>query len=161
VSAALVIRDARPGDEEAILTLLREFAEFEKLTHIFRLTREIVLHDFIGAERRVQCEVAESDGATMGVMTWFRTYSTFAAAPGVYLEDIFVRPSHRGKGIGTAMLKHLARRARTEGATRINWSVLDWNHVALDFYASIDARPVEGWLSYDLSGDALQRLASA
>ena len=158
MSNALTIRAARVGDQDAILALLREFAEFERLTQNFRLTHEIILRDFIGADRRVQCDVADWDGATAGVMVWFCTYSTFQAARVLFLEDLFVRPQFRTRGIGTAFLERLAHHAAAEGAARIEWSVLDWNKVAIDFYKSLNAQQVPGWQTYRLAGDALQRL---
>ena len=161
MSDALVIRDARPGDEDAILALLKDFAEFEKLTHTFRLTREVISRDFMGATRRVHCGVAELGGAIVGVMTWYRTSSTFQATQALFLEDLFVMPQFRGKGVAKALLKQLAHHAAKEGVTRIEWSVLDWNKVAIDFYAGVGARKISGWESYRLSGDALERLAKA
>jgi len=161
VSDALLIRDARAGDEAAILSLLWQFAEFEKLTHKFRLTAETVSRDLIGYERRVQCEVAEWDGALVGVMIWYRTYGTFQARCGLYLEDLFVLPEFRGRGIGTAFLRRLAQHARREGANRIDWCVLDWNSPAMEFYEGLGARPVSDWRFYSLSGDAFDRLADA
>ena len=161
MSADIVIRDARPGDEDAIVALLRDFAEFEHLTHTFRLTPEIVRKDFIGADRRVECEVAEMNGETIAVMIWYRSYSTFQAASGIFLEDIFVHPEFRGRGVGTTMLRHLAHRASQAGVTKIEWSVLDWNEVAIDFYVSLRAQPVSGWQTYRLAGEALQQLADA
>jgi len=161
MSDALVIRDARPGDEDAIVALLREFAEFEKLTHKFRLTREIIARDFIGARRRVQCDVAEWDGGVAGVMIWYRIYGTFEACPALFLEDLFVRPAFRRRGIGKGLLRQLVRCAREEGANRIDWSVLDWNTPAMDFYDEIGAHAVPEWRVYRLGADAFHRLADA
>ena len=159
MSGALAIRDARPGDEDAIHALLREFAEFEKLTHKFRLTREIIARDFIGDRRRVQCDVAEWDGAVAGVMIWYRTYGTFEASPALFLEDLFVRPAFRRRGIGKGLLRQLVRYAREEGANRIDWSVLDWNTPAMDFYDEIGAHAVPEWRVYRLGADSFHRLA--
>ena len=159
MSTALAIRDARPGDEDAIVSCLREFAEFEKLTHIFRLTPEIVSRDFMGERRRVQCDVARWDGAFAGLMIWFRTYATFSAVPVIFLEDIFVKPAFRRLGIGTAFLAHLARRARAEGAAHIDWVVLDWNSDAIEFYARLGAPATTDWRVCRLTGEALDRLA--
>ena len=158
---ALVIRDARPGDEDVILAFLRDFAEFEKLTHTFRLTREIIARDFMGAQRRVQCDVAEWEGRPAGLTIWFRNYSTFQAAPIFLLEDIYVALEFRRRGIGTALLKHLARRAVDENAARIDWVVLGWNATAIDFYTRIGARLADDWRVCHMSGDALAALAKA
>jgi len=161
VSDALVIRDARLGDADAILALLFEFAQFERLTEKFRLTREHIARDFIGRERRVQCDVAEWDGAIAGVMIWYRSYATFAASPGFYLEDLFVRPEFRRRGIGKALLERLARYAAEEGADRIDWCVLHWNRAAVEFYENLGARQISDWQIYRLSADVLARLAKA
>jgi GNAT superfamily N-acetyltransferase len=159
VSEALVIRDARTGDEAAIHSLLWEFAEFEKLTHRFQITREIISRDFIGEKRRVQCDVAEWDGAIAGMMIWYRIYGTFEGVPGLFLEDVFVRPAFRRRGIGKAFLRQLVRYAIEENANRIDWCVLDWNTPAMDFYDGIGARAVSEWRVYRLCSDAFHRLA--
>ena len=161
MSDALVIRDARRGDEVAIHALLWEFAEFENLTHRFQITREVIARDFIGEKRRVQCDVAEWDGAIVGVMIWFRTYGTFSACPALFLEDLYVRPEFRRRGIAKALLRQLVHYARGENANRIGWFVLDWNTHAMDFYDRIGARLVPDWRIYSLGADAFDRLADA
>jgi len=157
----LDIRDARSGDEDAIVSLLREFAEFERLTHIFQLTPEIIRRDFIGERRRVQCAVAEVDGAIVGLMTWFPSYRTFAAKPGIFLEDLYIKPEFRRRGIARAMLQHLAQRALKEGSDHIDWSVLDWNRSAVEFYEGLGAQHAPEWQIYGLSADAFAELAKA
>jgi GNAT superfamily N-acetyltransferase len=157
----LVIRGARAGDEDALVTMLRAFAAFEKLTYTFRLTPEIIRRDFLGEHRRVHCAVAEVDGTLAGAMIWFDAYGTFSAAPVIFLEDIFVRPEFRRRGIATALLKHLAQRAVAEGAARIHWLVLDWNAPAIQFYESIGAPAAKEWRVCDLNGEALIALANA
>jgi GNAT superfamily N-acetyltransferase len=161
VSGALVIRDARKGDEDSIYALLWEFAEFERLTHRFQLTRDVVSRDFIGEKRRVQCDVAEWDGTLVAVMIWYRMYGTFSASPALFLEDLYVRPEFRRRGIAKALLKQLVRYAGEEGANRIGWFVLDWNTPAMDFYDRIGARPVPEWRIYSWDADAFRRLADA
>jgi GNAT superfamily N-acetyltransferase len=141
----LVIRDARSGDEDSILQFLRDFAVFEKLTHTFRLTREIIARDFFGKDRRVQCDIAESEGKPAGLSIWFRQYSTFQAAPVFYLEDIYVAPAFRRRGVATALLKHLAQQARDENAVRVDWIVLGWNASAIAFYERMGARLADDW----------------
>jgi GNAT superfamily N-acetyltransferase len=143
--SAICIRDAREGDEDAILKFLRDFAAFEKLTHTFRLTREIIARDFLGPDRRVQCDLAEWNGAPAGLMIWFRQYSTFQAAPVFYLEDIYVAPDYRRRGVATALLQHLSARAREENAVRLDWIVLEWNAPAIAFYERMGARLAEDW----------------
>ena len=159
MSDALVIRDARPGDEAAIHALLWEFAEFEKLTHKFHLTPEVISRDLIGERRRVQCDVAEWDGALIGVMVWYRMYGTFSASSALFLEDLYVRPAFRRRGIGNALLQQLVRYAREENANSIGWFVLDWNTPAMDFYDRIGARAETEWRIYRWSADAFDRLA--
>ena len=159
MSDALIIRDALPGDEDVLLAMFRAFAEFEKLPHC--LTREIIGREFMGEFRRVQCDVAEVGGTPAGVMTWLRTYATFQAAPVIFLEDIFVQPAFRRRGIGRALLKHLAQQAVAEGAVRVHWIVLDWNSSAIEFYESIGAPVAQEWRLCGLTGDALKALANA
>jgi len=161
VSGALVIRDARSGDEAAIHALLVEFAEFEKLTDKFHLTQEAIYRDLMGERRRVQCDVAEWDGALVAVMIWYRMYGTFSASPALFLEDLYVRPAFRRRGIAKALLQQLVRYADEEGANRIGWFVLDWNTQAMDFYERIGARLVPEWRVYSWDADAFQRLADA
>ena len=161
MSRGLAIRDARPGDETAIHALLWEFAEFEKLTHRFQLTPEIIARDFWGENRRVQCDVAEWDGTLVAVMIWYRMYGTFSARPGLFLEDLYVRPEFRRRGIAKALLRQLVHYARGEDAHRIGWFVLDWNTHAMDFYDRIGAKLVPDWRIYSLDADAFDRLADA
>jgi len=161
VSDAFVIRDARAGDEDAIFALLKEFAEFEKLMHKFRITRDIIARDLMGDRRRVQCDVAECEGVLAGVMIWYRIYGTFEACPALFLEDLFVRPEFRRRGIGKGLLVQLVRYAIEEGANRIDWCVLDWNTPAMDFYDEIGARAVSEWKVYRLGADAFRRLADS
>jgi ribosomal protein S18 acetylase RimI-like enzyme len=161
VNGKLAIRDARPGDEGVIHALLWEFAEFEKLTDKFRLTTEAISRDFMGEKRRVQCDVAEWDGALVAVMIWYRMYGTFSAQPGLFLEDLYVRPEFRRRGIAKALLRQLVHYARREEANRIGWFVLDWNTSAMDFYDRIGARAVPEWRIYSLDAYAFDRLADA
>ena len=161
MTKALAIRDARTGDEETILEFLRAFAEFEKLAHTFHLTKEIVARDFLGPRARVYCDLAEWEGKAAAIAIWFRTYGTFAAAPIVHLEDIYVAPEFRRRGIATALIKHLARRASDENALRLEWTVLNWNTGAIDFYSRIGARLESEWRIGRLSGDPLADMAKS
>jgi GNAT superfamily N-acetyltransferase len=157
--SGLVIRTARTGDEDLVLKLLYELADYEKLTDKFRLTREIIARDFFGEAPACFCEIASAGAEPVGVMTWYRTYASFSASRGVFLEDLFVRLAHRGKGYGKALLGHLAKRAVVDGAAHVDWFVLDWNKPSIEFYDRLRAEPVTGWLSYRLSGQALKNLA--
>ncbi len=153
------IRAARAGEETLVLDLLRELAVYEKIEHKFHLTRELIARDFIGDDPVCGCDLLFSDGKPAGVMTWYRTYASFAASRGIFLEDIFVRPDFRGKGFGKAFFAHLAKRAAQEGAAHIQWLVLDWNAPSIAFYEGLGARHDKEWLRYNLNGDALARLA--
>jgi len=153
------IRSARSGDEDTILTLLYELAEYEKLTDKFAITREIVTRDYLSPQPLIHCELAFEDDAPIGIATWYFTYNSFAAKRGLYLEDLFVRPAARGHGHGKALLAHLATRAREHGADRVDWAVLTWNAPAIAFYESLGAQAVRDWFIYRLAGDALKELS--
>jgi GNAT superfamily N-acetyltransferase len=156
---ALAIRRAAAGDEDLSLTLLRELAVYEKIEDRFHLTREALSRDFLCAEPLCFCELAFAGDDPVGVMTWYRIYSSFSAQRGIFLEDLFVRPAFRGRGFGKTLLAWLAQTALREGAGHIDWFVLDWNKPSIDFYDGIGAEPVKGWLSYRLRGGALADLA--
>ncbi|HEY1613424.1 MAG TPA: GNAT family N-acetyltransferase [Rhizomicrobium sp.] len=153
------IRAAGPGDEATILSLLGELAAYEKLTDRFRLTPALIARDFFGPAPLCFCELGFLGDQPAGVMTWYRTYSSFAAAASFYLEDLYVRDSLRGRGLGKALLAHLAKRALREGAVHIEWAVLKWNAPSIAFYESLRAERNEGWDIYGLAGDALADLA--
>ena len=162
--SGLVIREAVPGDEVLVLELLQELAVYEKLTDKFHLTRTTIVRDFLGPERICRCDLAFEGRAPVGVMNWYRTYASFAAQRGIFLEDIYVRERYRGKGYGKAFFAHLAKRAVAEKATFIEWAVLDWNKPSIAFYESLGAiRPAakSEWLRYSLSGASLARAASS
>jgi GNAT superfamily N-acetyltransferase len=155
------IRSAIRGDEGVIVALLRELAEYEKIADRFKLTEAAVERDMMGPQSTCSCELAWFGAEPIGVMTWYPIYSSFAAARGMFLDDLYLRPAYRGRGFGKAMLAHLARRAAFEGARYIDWFVLDWNRPSIAFYENAGAKPVTGWLSYRLTGEALNRLANA
>ncbi len=154
----LSIRRARAGDEALILTLLRELAEYEKLLGVFHVTADVIARDYLGAQPLLQCDLAFDGDTPVGVMTWYWTYSSFAAKRSIYLEDLFVRPATRGKGYGKALLVHLAKTGAAVDSHRVEWSVLDWNKTSIEFYDSLGARPVSGWYVYRLEGAALKAL---
>jgi GNAT superfamily N-acetyltransferase len=155
----LMIRAASDGDEDAILALLYELAEYERLDHRFHLTREVIGRDMLCETPRLCVDLALLGEEPAGLMTWYRTYSSFAAARGLYLEDFYVRSHLRRSGIGHKLLAHLARRALEEGAVRIDWAVLPWNRPSIDFYERLHAERVDDWHVYRLTGDALASLA--
>ena len=142
-----------------MLELLTELAEYEKLMHVFHVTLETIRRDYFSASPLCHSEVLFEDGRPVGIASWFFSYATFATQRKIYLADLFVKPSERGKGLGKALLAHLARRAQEAGAAQIEWEVLDWNKPSIDFYDRLGARANSEWLIYRLSGDALDRLA--
>ena len=156
--SAFTIRSAKSGDEDIILALLYELAEYEKLQAKFKVTREIVARDYLGEHPAIHTALAYAGEKPAGVATWYFTYSTFAAARGAYLEDLFVRPEFRGKGIGKALLAHVARQAAAAGAAHVEWVVLDWNEPSIRFYESLGAERIKGWHVYRLGGGALIKL---
>jgi GNAT superfamily N-acetyltransferase len=159
--ADLTIRKARPGDEDLVFTLLHELADYERLLDRFKVTAEIIRRDYLGEPALLNCDLAFEDDAPVGVMTWYWTYTSFAAARGLYLEDLYVRPSCRGKGYGKRLLAHLAKTASAAGASRIEWSVLTWNKPSIEFYELLGARQPDDWFIYRLSDAALERLAQS
>jgi GNAT superfamily N-acetyltransferase len=157
--SGFAIRRAVAGDEELVLALLHELAVYEKIEDRFKLTREAITRDFLGPSPLCFCDLAFLGGEPIGVMTWYRVYSSFIAARGIFLEDLYVRPTRRGQGYGRDLLAHLAKQAVSESARYIEWLVLDWNKPSIDFYERLGATPLKGWLSYRLGGDALGDLA--
>ncbi len=156
---SLSIRSAQPGDEALVLSFIRALAEYEKMLDDVVATEASVREALFGPHPRVFCDIAECDGQPAGFALWFYNYSTFLARHGMYLEDLFVKPEFRGRGIGKALLVNLAARASREGCGRLEWSVLDWNAPSIAFYESLGARPVKGWTVYRLTGEALKALA--
>ncbi len=155
-----MIRTARPADVEAIVELVRDLAEYERALPEVELTAEGLRRDLFGERPRVFAHVAEADGVVAGVAIWFFSYSTWRGRHGIYLEDLYVRPEHRGAGLGKALLAALAAEAVAHDCARVEWSVLDWNTPAIDFYRAIGAVPMDEWTVYRLTGDALTSLAA-
>jgi GNAT superfamily N-acetyltransferase len=156
----LVIRKAEPRDVPRILAFVRQLAEYEKLPHEVVATEEDLLRDGFGeAPPRYFCLMAEWGGAPAGFAFYFHTYSTWLGRWGMYLEDIFVLPELRGRGIGKALLVELARIAVKEKCGRVNWQVLDWNAPAIEFYRGLGAKMLTEWETFRLTGEALERLA--
>jgi GNAT superfamily N-acetyltransferase len=155
----LVIRSAVPTDTALVVALIGELAQYEKLLDQVVATESPIAAALFRENPRVFCDIAEWDGAPAGFALWFYNFSTFRGAHGIYLEDLFVRPAFRGRGIGKGLLANLARRAVSQGCARLDWAVLDWNQPSIAFYQSLGARHVEGWLPYRLTGEALEKLA--
>src|SRR5215813_13719364 len=157
--AGLHIRAAAEPDVPLIATLIRELAEYERLLDSVCMTEERLRSALFGPHRYAEVSIAEDPtGEPLGFALFFHNFSTFLGLPGIYLEDLFVRPAHRGLGVGRTLLQHLARVAGERGCGRLEWSVLDWNEPALGFYRRLGARAIEGWTAYRLDGDALERL---
>jgi GNAT superfamily N-acetyltransferase len=155
----LEIRSAERSDSALILAFVRKLAEYERLLHAVVATEADVLRDLFGTNPRVFCDLAFWEGAPAGFALWFHNYSTFRGRHGLYLEDLFVEPSYRGRGIGKALLRHLARRCQADGLARLEWQVLDWNAPSIAFYKSLGAVAVDDWTVFRLSDDALKKLA--
>ena len=157
---AIVVRDAEPGDVPALVRLVYELAEYEKAVDECRLTPAQLHAGLFGRDAAANAFVAEADGVVVGVAIWFRTFSTWEGVPGIHLEDLFVRPAHRGAGIGGLLLAALAARCRANGYARLEWNVLDWNAPAIGFYRALGAVPNEEWTTYRLTGPPLAGLAA-
>jgi GNAT superfamily N-acetyltransferase len=142
-----------------IAELIRGLARFEKLGHEVVMTEELLAAGLFGARPYAEVVLAEDDGRPVGFALFFHNFSTFLGRPGIYLEDLFVLPEHRGKGIGRTLLAHLARLAVERGCGRMEWAVLDWNRDAIQFYERLGARPNSDWTVYRLTGEALTGLA--
>lgn len=157
---SIAIRAARPDDSALIFSLVRELAEYEKLTGEVCATEEAIAAALFAPEPRVYCDVAEWNGEAAGFTTWFLNFSTFRGRHGIFLEDIFVRPKFRKQGIGRALLKRLAARCVEQGYGLVEWAVLDWNEPAIAFYRSLGAEIRNEWRICRLSGEALQAFAA-
>jgi diamine N-acetyltransferase len=157
---SLSIRQAAPSDSALIFALVCELAAYEKLSGEVDAMEQDIAKALFATDPRVFCDIAEWDGEPAGFAFWFLNYSTFRGRHGIYLEDIFVRPPLRGKGIGRALLAGLAARCVDKGWARCEWAVLDWNAPSIAFYRSIGADILEQWKICRLSGDALARFAA-
>lgn len=154
------IRRARESDVAAVVGLVHELAEYERAPLECQLTRGQLRRALFGPQPALFGHVAEVRGAVVGCALWFLSYSTWEGSHGIYLEDLYVRPEHRGSGWGRGLLAALAAESCRRGFSRLEWSVLDWNMSAIGFYEALGARPLDGWTRFRLSGEALARLAS-
>ena len=156
-----MIRAATPADVPVIAELIRALADYEHLSHEVVLDEERLREHLFGARPYAEVVLAEHEGTVVGFALFFHNFSTFLGRPGIYLEDLFVRPEHRGAGHGKALLAHLASLAVERGCGRLEWSVLDWNEPSIAFYRSLGAVAMDEWTVYRLTGDALSTLASS
>jgi GNAT superfamily N-acetyltransferase len=154
----LNIRPAKPADVPVVAELIWQLARFEKLEDEVVLTEELLEAGLFGPRPYAEALLAEEDGEPIGFALFFHTFSTFLARPGIYLEDLFVLPEHRGRGVGRALLAHLARLAIERGCGRLEWAVLNWNKEAIRFYERLGARPNSEWTVYRVAGEALNAL---
>lgn len=157
---SIVIRNAAPGDEAAILAFISELAAYENLAHSVVATETDLRQSLFCAQPKVFALIAEINGEPCGFALYFFNYSTFLGQHGLYLEDLYVRENHRGAGLGKALLAQLAQIARENNCGRMEWWVLDWNEPAIAFYKSLDAEAMDEWTVFRLTGDALKNLAA-
>jgi GNAT superfamily N-acetyltransferase len=160
MSTALRIVFATERDVPVILKFIRELAEYEKMSDLVVATEERIREHVFGANPVAEVLLACWDEEPVGFALYLRNFSTFLGQAGIYLEDLFVEPAHRGKGIGKALLTRLAEIASERGYGRLEWAVLDWNTPSIEFYRRLGAIPLDEWTTYRLTGDALQRLAA-
>lgn len=153
------IRPATVDDVDTILGFIRALADYERLAHECVADADALRATLFGARPAAEVLISELDGAPRGFALFFTSYSTFLARPGLYLEDLFVEPDARGRGLGLALMTALARLAVERGYGRFEWSVLDWNQPAIDFYRALGARPQDGWTVQRVTGSALEALA--
>lgn len=159
MSSQCTIRSARQEDAPLILAFIRELAVYEKLEHQVVATESDLVTSLFGHSPKAFCVIAEIDGKPAGFALCFYNYSTFQGRPGIYLEDIYVRPEFRGQGIGKAVFAYLAQRAIDENCGRIQWWVLNWNEPSIAFYKSMDAVPMDEWTVFRLEGKSIEQLA--
>jgi GNAT superfamily N-acetyltransferase len=155
-----MIRPATIDDVPAIAGMIRELAEYEHLTHEVVLDERLLTDHLFGDRPYAEVLIAEGDGQAIGFALFFHNYSTFLGRPGIYLEDLFVRPAFRKHGYGKGLLKQVAKLAVERGCGRLEWSVLDWNTPSIDFYRSLGAKAMDQWTIYRVTGDELHRLGS-
>jgi GNAT superfamily N-acetyltransferase len=154
------IRAATVADVPLILQFIRELAGYENLSHEVTATEELLRRHLFGPQPKAEVILAAEDGAWAGFAVFFHNFSTFVGKPGIYLEDLYVRPPFRGRGCGKALMVYLARLARQRDCARFEWWVLDWNKPSLDFYHSLGALPMADWTVHRLTGEALEALAA-
>ena len=157
--APIRIQPATPADVPFILQLIRELADYEHEPAAVLATEEMLQEALFGAKPAAEAAIALDDDEPAAFALWFQTFSTWLGCPGLWLEDLYVRPHLRRRGIGRALLVHVATLAQERGYGRVEWSALDWNQPAIDFYRTVDATRMEEWTTYRLTGDALERLA--
>jgi GNAT superfamily N-acetyltransferase len=159
-AASPLVRAATPADVPVLLEMFGELAEYEHLEHLLRATEQRLGHALFGEHPAAAALLAESGAEVAGYAVFFPTFSSFLAIQGVWLEDLFVRPAHRGAGVGRALLAAVAAHVRASGGERLEWSALDWNELALGFYRRIGAQTMNEWITHRLVGEDLELLAA-
>lgn len=154
------MREATPADAPLILSLIRDLADYENLADECVATEDM-LERWIFDERKAEVIIGEADGDPVGFALFFTSFSTFLGKPGLYLEDLFIRPKARGNGYGKLMLQHLSRLVLDRGYGRLEWACLDWNKPSIAFYLNLGAVALDDWTTYRLTGTALEKLAMA
>lgn len=149
----IIIRTAFEKDVAAIFSLIKELAEFEKLSDQIKTSEHELHKTLFGDDKFVEILLADYDGEIVGQALFFKNFSTFLGKPGIYLEDLYVKPEMRGKGIGKALLDKIIAIAKERNYGRVEWSVLDWNEPAIDFYKKIGAKPMGDWTIFRLTSD--------
>lgn len=157
-STPSTLRAASPADISLILALIGELAEYELLSHQVVATEELIHHALFGERKYAEVIIAEVENEPAGFALFFHNFSTFLGRPGIYLEDLFVRPVYRGGGVGRMLLEHLAKIAVERNCGRLEWAVIDWNEPAIGFYKKLGAVPIDDWTIFRLTGDALLEL---
>ncbi|WP_413576581.1 N-acetyltransferase family protein [Bdellovibrio sp. HCB290] len=159
MNKSIKIVPSHESDISAILHFITQLAKYEKLEHEVVATEDSLRKTLFGDRKYAEVIFLEEDGQKAGFALFFHSYSTFLALPGIYLEDLFVLPEHRGKGYGKKLLCHLAKVAVDRGCGRLEWSVLDWNKPAIDFYLSLGSKPMDEWTVHRVTGESLKVLA--
>jgi GNAT superfamily N-acetyltransferase len=157
---SLTIRPASASDAALVFSLIGELAEYERLVHEVAATQAMIGEALFCENPRVFADIGEWNGEPAGFALWFYNFSTFRGRHGIYLEDLYVRPAMRGRGIGKALLRGLAQRCIAEGLARLEWSVLNWNEPSIGFYRSLGAIAKDDWTVYRLSGESLAKLGA-
>jgi GNAT superfamily N-acetyltransferase len=157
----VLIRPAKREDVPIILQLIRDLATYERAPNDVTATEKQLIHVLFGEKPAAEVRLAFENGTPVGFAVFFHNFSTWLGKPGLYLEDLFVKPEHRGKGYGRALLVDLAKIARDRGCGRMEWAVLDWNDPAIQFYRKLGAKPMDEWTVFRLTGDGIGKLADS
>ena len=156
----ILIRNATSNDLDLLIEFIRDIAEFEGLAHEVSFTKDELLESMFGNDRTAEAIIAESEGEAVGFAVYFQNFSTFKGKPGLYLEDLFVKPEWRKHGIGRALLVRLAQIAVERGCPRFEWVALDWNQNAIDFYEKLGAKQLNDWRIFRMEGESIAQLAA-